>query len=137
MENVKILIPVPDLDIADEFYGRVMGFTMKGDVFVLQGYSNVDLLLQRAPEEFATSDDTGCNENRFPIFRYSVEKNFLSYCNKLLSRGVKFEIIGAHPGGYAGRIIDPFGNTFEVECDNLDEVDSTLDPNKWPCYKRF
>lgn len=137
VQNVKILIPVPDLDIADEFYGNAMGFTLKDDVFMLPGYGNIELLFQRAPEEFSDSNGKNSNEIRFPLFRYSVDRNFLSYCNERLSKGVRFEIIGTHPGGYAGRIIDPFGNTFEVECDSFDEDDSSIDPNEWSCFKRF
>ena len=76
----------------------------------------------------AGSRETSPPRRHVPIFSFTIQSNFLSYCDELMSRGALFESVVSHPGGYYARLSDPEGNQFEIECDNFDEVSGELDP---------
>jgi predicted enzyme related to lactoylglutathione lyase len=139
MLNSIILIPVNDWNEGDHFYKNVMRFLKTDDYdFCMPGGCScvrINLIIVRRPEREGYGL-TGVS-TRFPIFRYSIEKDFFSYCKGIIERGGNFDFACENPGGYFARIIDPFGNTFEVMCDSFEEADKTIDPFQWPFYNRY
>ncbi len=131
---ITIIISTRKLDELENFYRNIMGFLEDDDGFFFPGTdesSNVRLCMQHD-----RSDGNNLSKGNV-FFRFSVEKDFLSYCKELMNQGVGFEVIGSHPGGYAARAYDLEDNKFEIECDNFDEKSSSIDPFEWACYKRY
>jgi hypothetical protein len=135
MVPVKIIIPVFDYEKIEGYYKNVLQFELKEDLFFLpNGTLNVALKLLIID---AASREKSPPRRNFPIFCFVIHSNFLSYCDKLKSRGAVFESVITHPGGYYARVSDPEANQFEIECENFDEINGAPDPFTWPLYKRY
>lgn len=135
MVPIKIIIPVSDYEKVERYYDDVLRFELQDDLFFLpNGARDVALKLIIVD---AASRETSAPRRHFPIFGFLIPRNFLSYCDELMSRGAVFEAVISHPGGYYARLSDPEGNQFEIECENFDEVNGALDPFSWPFYQRY
>ena len=135
MVPIKIIIPVSDYEKVERYYDDVLRFELQDGLFFLpNGARDVALKLIIVD---AASRETSPPRRHFPIFGFWIRRNFLSYCDELMSRGAVFEAVISHPGGYYARLSDPEGNQFEIECENFDEVNGALDPFSWPFYQRY
>lgn len=135
MVPVKIIVPVFDYEKIARYYKDVLEFELEGELFFLpNGAPNVALKLLIVD---AASQEKSPPRRNFPIFSFVIHGNFLSYCDKLKSRGAVFESVISHPGGYFARLSDPEENQFEIECENFDEINGAPDPFTWPFYKRY
>lgn len=139
MLNSIILIPVNDWGEGERFYKDVMRFSkIDGHDFFTPGGCScvcINLIIVRDFDRDGYGLVSG--RPRFPIFRYSILKDFLSYCKGISERGATFDFACENPGGYFARVIDPFGNTFEIMCDSFDDADNTIDPFQWSFYRRY
>lgn len=135
MVPIKIIIPVSDYEKVERYYKDVLRFELKDDLFFFpDGPRDVALKLLIVD---AASRETSPPPRHFPIFSFLICRDFLSYCDGLMSRGAVFEALISHPGGYYARLSDPEGNQFEIECEKFDEVNGALDPFSWPFYQRY
>lgn len=135
MTKIKIIIPVDDYDEVEKYYRDALSFPLKDGLFFLPvGDPSVALKLMIIDEE-AKADFPP--KKRFPIFGYTIEKNFLSYCKDIYTQGALIEMACATPGGYYARVSDPAGNQFEIECNNFEESDSTVDTSEWPFFYSY
>ncbi|WP_250465084.1 VOC family protein [Microbulbifer litoralis] len=125
-----VFVPTENVERAEKFYGEVMGF--KEDLWGFQPPGSEASDVRINPRR--VDDHCGLN---FSLFRYEVESNFLSYCEVLISKGVKFKVAGMTPGGYTAIAKDFDGNQFEIECQNFDEDDDSISPEEWTFYKRY
>jgi predicted enzyme related to lactoylglutathione lyase len=138
MSNTVIFIPVNERSVALKFYEEVMQFTRHGsDFYPSKEETSVRINLLDVNEQDRRERGLEEVKARFPIFRYYIERNFLSHCRGIVGRGGNFEMAREHPGGYFARIIDPFGNTFEIMCDSFDESDNLVEPFNWPFFDRY
>jgi predicted enzyme related to lactoylglutathione lyase len=128
MSKVRIIVPVEDDDDTEAYYRDVMSFDFDGDLFYLPiNDLNVALrLLNTDAEAKVRFPPRKC----FPLFAFSIESDFLSYCDSIWKKGARIERVVATPGGYHARISDPSGNQFEVECDSFSESDPSIDTSK-------
>lgn len=130
---ILIIVPTKNYEALEIFYKETLLFPEDDDGFMIPGHERQNIRLHL---QIDRSEDW-VNRKRNTYFRYSVDKNFLSYCKTLKGRGVVFEVVGSTPGGYAAKFSDPDGNPIEIECDSFDEVDKSIDPSEWACYKRY
>lgn len=125
---IHIFIPIKDKSVGIEFYKDKMGFEKEGyDYYPPFFPKTVSLRLIIVDDGAEYNLDF--SKKRFSIFQYEIDRNFLSYCKRLQENGVKFEKVMSDPGGYWGEITDPFGNTFDIKCNNFDEEDTGIEPN--------
>jgi len=132
MIKITIIIPVENYNEVESYYRDVLSFSFQEGLFFLPVVtSEVGLKLMIVDEE-AKADFPP--KKRFPIFGYKLEKNFLSYCNKIYENGALIETACAVPGGYYARISDPAGNQFEIECRSFEEDDPAVDGSTMPFF---
>lgn len=132
-----IFIPVTDIDTALEFYSTVMEFRQDDiDFYPFADCDAVCLRLQCIDSEKKETYVLQEGKLRFPIFRYEIAENFLSYCDAIRKRGARFEMLCSHPGGYLAKVIDPSGNTFEIDCASWNEI-APVDFSNFEFYKRY
>lgn len=135
MNKITIIIPVENYEILEEYYRDVLSFPLHEGLFFLPvETSDVALRLIIIDEEAKSGFPP---KKRFPIFRYRLEKNFLSYCNKIYENGALIEMACSTPGGYYARVSDPAGNQFEIECYSFDEDDSSINSSTTPLFFRY
>lgn len=135
MTKITIIIPVEDFDEASKYYRDVLSFSHQDGLFFLPVETvDVALRLMIIPEEWKINSPP---RRHFQIFNYKLEKNFLSYCEKIYKKGALIEMACSTPGGYYARISDPAGNQFEIECDNFEEDDATVDTLTMPFFFRY
>lgn len=134
---VKIKIKSSNLGKLERFYIETLGFTETDDGLMFPSSGGVPGAVINILHDRAKNPPKGQSSRSSIYFSYSIERNFLSYCQKLINDNVQFEVIGATPGGYAARAVDPEGNTFEFECDSFEEDDDSINPRDWPAYTRF
>jgi predicted enzyme related to lactoylglutathione lyase len=135
MKTVKIIIPVNNYYEAKLYYENVLQFKFDDGLFILPG-GNKCVALKLLIVDPASKAE--CPPRLyFPIFNFSIDKNFLSYISKLYENKAQIENAAGHPGGYYAIISDPDGNQFEVECNNFDEADESIDPFSWTFYNRY
>ena len=133
-----ILIPVDNHIIARQFYLEILQFQEINSCmyFPFEYCRNVQVLLINADEESKKRNIMlQTNEIRFPIARYFLPKNFPTYCKKLYESKVKFNQLLLIPGGYFAEISDPFGNSFEIWCDDFEDSNNT-DLTEIDIYRR-
>lgn len=125
-----IFVPTADSERSDSFYRDVMGFDEDVNGFILSDafYRNVRI----QPQEVSSYSPP-----LFHLFRFQVESNFLSFCKKMIEKGLKFNVIGETPGGYAAVAEDVDGNKFEIVCESFEEDSIDIDPTGWPCFRRY
>jgi predicted enzyme related to lactoylglutathione lyase len=135
MNKINIIIPVENYDELERYYRDVLSFSFQGGLFYLPvETSDVALKLMIVDEE-AKADFPP--KRGFPIFSYMLEKNFLSYCEKIYKNGALIEMACATPGGYYARVSDLAGNKFEIECRSFEEDDSAVDPSTMPFFFNY
>jgi hypothetical protein len=135
MNPVKIIIPVSNYHEAKLYYENVLQLKFEDGLFLLPGeIKNVALKLLIVDP---VSKIECPPRVYFPIFNFSVARNFFSYICKLYGNNANIEKAAGHPGGYYALISAPDGNQFEIECDNFDEDDESIDPFFWPFYNRY
>lgn len=116
--NVNIIIPVENPAELRPYYRDVLLFQeYDGDLLLPVGTDRVRLRLMVVTEE---SKRLYPPKKNFPIFSFSMKKNFLSYCLTIYHAGAIFESVGRGEYGYYAHISDPDGNRFEVSCMGLD-----------------
>ena len=137
--ELYLMVPIDDPDIALRFYLDVLGFEkIEYNIYFPEGKCrNVELILMNSDKE-SRQKYLMLNNNfaRYPLFRYRVNENFLSYCKKILDGGGRFDMLIMTPGGYYARVIDPFGNSFEIECDSFNDIND-IDTSEWDFYRRL
>lgn len=132
MTKTTIIIPVDDYNEVGRYYRDALSFSSREGLFFLPATTaDVALKLMIVDEE-AKADFPP--KKRFPIFRYGLEKNFLSYCKKIYENGGLIEMACAVPGGYYARVSDPADNQFEIECESFEEEDSSIDSSTMPFF---
>lgn len=135
MKNVNIIIPVTDYEEAERYYRLIFPASSENGTFLLPVESkNIAIKIMIIDEE---AKDEFPPRKHFPIFGYILERNFLSYCNEIFAKGAHIETACATPGGYYARVSDPFGNQFEIECNNFEETDPTIDTSKLPFFYSY
>ena len=118
---VTVYLLTDNYDRLFNFYHKTLKFKESGFVLAFPGYDDAGIwILENSDEE-----PTGLS-----YFGYEVKTNFLSYCDGLISLGVKFEMVWNHPNGYVARLFDPDGNTIQITCESFDET-SEVDTTKW------
>ncbi|MDP4537655.1 hypothetical protein Q3O60_15825 [Alkalimonas collagenimarina] len=131
MDYNCVLLPVSNLDEADFFYSKVIGFGIEEDCYIVPSEdSGMKLLAQRVDEIELSNND------RFPLFRFYYKDDLIFYCDSIVHKGADVILFAEYPGGYFMRVRDPFGNVFEVISDNLQHF-GDINPQKWGFYKRF
>ncbi|WP_444931876.1 hypothetical protein ACJJIF_08950 [Microbulbifer sp. SSSA002] len=122
-------IPTRNIDASKDFYENKMGFFEDDYGFKLNiaGYDKVRIRPQ-IKRDFP--------QENYCYFSYELKTGFLSYCKKIMDKGVKFKVIAMTPGGYSGMIIDPDDNKILVECESFEDNNS-IDPSEWECYRRY
>ena len=132
MTKIIIIIPVENYDEAVHYYRDILSFPFQNQLFFLPvGTLDVALKIMILDEESKVNFPP---RKHFQIFRYMLEKNFLSYCKRIYENGALVEMACATPGGYYARVADPAGNRFEIECNSFDEDDTTVDSSTMPFF---
>ncbi|WP_240223843.1 VOC family protein [Rheinheimera hassiensis] len=131
MDYNCVLLPVSNLDEADFFYSKIIGFDIQDDCYIVPSESlDMRLLAQRVDEAELS------NDGHFPLFRFYFKDDLVFYCDSIVSKGANVILFAEYPGGYFMRVRDPFGNVFEVTSDNF-QHSGDINPQKWDFYKRF
>lgn len=125
-----VYVPTKSAEKSEFFYGEVLGFEEDVYGFIVPGDEYKFVRIQ--PQE-CSGFDTGSRR----LFRFQVPRNFLSFCQRLIERGVFFEMVGQTPGGYTAVARDTDGNEFELNCESFDEDNLDVDPTEWSFFKRF
>ncbi|MGG6229984.1 hypothetical protein [Tenacibaculum sp. SDUM215027] len=137
---ISILLPIFNEEKANEFYIETLKFHQENyTLFLPNSNNNVEILYQIIRnEQLEKYPYLQNNSVRFPLFRYEIENNFLSFIKKLVDNKVVVLTMLSHSGGYSARIQDPFFNTFEVICEEFDDVNQdSINLNDWAFYQRL
>lgn len=130
-----IILPVDNDKLAEAFYLQKAGFELVDGYYLsapgMCAHVAISLMLDNEIKEKNKLQD------RMPIFSYFISKNFLSYCNELVTNDVEFIFIGSTPGGYTAQYKDPFGNLIQAECESFEEENLSINPENWSFYKRY
>lgn len=130
MPNIEINVPTLDQDLSGDFYKK-MGFKQHYNCFDIPD-TRCTVVLMNSDLEFEELS------KNLPIFKFFIEKNFLTYCQNLITNDIKFKLFSQHPGGYTARVIDPSGNSIEMECNEFeDDNQDSIDPKNWSFYIRY
>ena len=126
---VPIFLFTDDYDRLHDFYVNILGFVETVDVLAFPGRDgdSVGIWLLNNSE----NKNVGVS-----YFGYEIETDFLSYCDSLISLGVRFELVGSLPIGYIARFFDPDGNTIQLSCESFDDTED-VDISKWDFTKNF
>ena len=135
MTKITIIIPVENYDEAERYYRNTLSFSFLGGLFFLP-INNSETALK-----LVIVDDKSKAyfppKKRFPIFCYTLEKNFLSYCKKIYEDGALIEMAFATPGEYYARVSDPAGNQFEIDCFSFEEDDKSIESSIMLSFFRY
>lgn len=135
MTKVTIIIPVNNYEQSKDYYRDVLSFSyIDGLFFLPTGTTDVSLKLMIIDEEAKVNFPP---KKHFPIFGYSLEKNFLSYCEKIYGNGALIEMACSYPGGYYARVSDLAGNQFEIHCSSFEEDDPAVNTSKMPFFFNY
>ncbi|MCG7565787.1 VOC family protein [Pseudoalteromonas sp. CnMc7-15] len=133
MENNCILLPVSDLEKADYYYEKILGFKILEDYYKTPegfGDSPLFLLAQNFKGENVLQND------RPKLFRLHYTGDILQLCKLYTEKNVDILTFSEYPGGYYMLIQDPFNNKFEILADFL-KKEQTIDPSKWSFFNRI
>lgn len=135
MKKITIIIPVENYDEAECYYRNALSFSFLDGLFFLP-INNSETALK-----LVIVDDKSKvyfpPKKRFPIFCYTLKKNFLSYCKKIYEDGALIEMAFATPGEYYARVSDPAGNQFEIDCFSFEEDDKSIESSMMPSFFRY
>jgi len=135
MTKITIIIPVENYEEVERYYRDALSFSFRDGLFFLP-INNSETALK-----LVIVDDKSKvyfpPKKRFPIFCYTLEKNFLSYCKKIYEDGALIEMAFATPGEYYARVSDPAGNQFEIDCFSFEEDDKSIESSIMPSFFRY
>lgn len=135
MTKITIIIPVEHYSETENYYRDTLSFSVHEGLFFLPVDSR-DVALKLIIVDGDAKRELP-PQRHFPIFRYSLEKNFLAYCKKIYENGALIQTAFSHPGGYYARVSDPAGNQFEIECENFEEDDPSVDCSTMPFFFNY
>ena len=73
-----------------------------------------------------------------PLIRYTIDKNMLSFVNRLYNDKINILRLSETLGGYELLIKDPFNNIIQIDCDDFDDENlDSIDFSKWSFYFRI
>ena len=117
---VNVYLFTDDYDRLFNFYHKTLKFKDLDCVLTFPENDNAGIWLLNSH-----GNPTGLS-----YFGYEVKTNFLSYCDSLISLGVKFEMVWSQPSGYVARFFDSDGNTIQITSECFDETNE-VDTSKW------
>ena len=135
MTKITIIIPVDDYSETEKYYSSVLAFPCEDGLFFLPVDTRDVALKILIIDKQAKVDSP--QQKHFPIFAYTIEKNFLSYCKKIYKSGALMQTCFEYPGGYYARVSDPAGNQFEIHCQSFEEDDPFIDVSTMPFFFNY
>ncbi|WKD24375.1 VOC family protein [Pseudoalteromonas sp. KG3] len=117
---VAVYLFTDDYDRLFNFYFNILKFKELDCVLTFPENDNAGIWLLNA----------NGNPSGLSYFGYEIKTNFLSYCESLISVGVKFEMVWGQPSGYVARFFDPDGNTILITSECFDESNE-VDTSNW------
>lgn len=107
---VIIFVYSRSVDHLSEFYTNKFTFKKDSKGYIPFGLDQARIRIIHSADHNAPTSEPS------PIARFCLDQGLGEHCMKLMSKGVRFELIAETPGAFVARFLDGEGNSFELWC---------------------